>query len=82
MTPTPSSKASNAPVVLLGSTGMLGSDLAVAMHPHLAGRTLFTPGRAECDITNEKSVLAYLTKVKPGSLINWRGRWRWHGRGR
>ncbi len=49
---------------------MLGSDLAGSLRPHLGGRTLLTPRRAECDLTNEASLMKYLGNVKPGSLIN------------
>lgn len=70
MTPRPSSKPSNGPVVLFGSTGMLGSDLAVALRELSPAPVVLTPGRAECDITNEKSVITYLEKVRPGGIIN------------
>lgn len=70
MTQTPFLKPSNGPVVLFGSTGMLGTDLMVALRPRLDGRTLLIPTRTECDISNESSLLHYLAAVKPGSIVN------------
>lgn len=73
MTPTPPLNATEKNlnrVVLLGATGMLGSDLSLFLKEHFSQSGVYLPTRAECDLGDEKNGTAYLQKVGPRYIVN------------
>ncbi len=57
-------------VVLLGSTGMLGSDLALSLAQYFSEASVFLPSRADCNLGDEKNGVAYLEKIGPKFIVN------------
>jgi len=55
------------PILLLGATGQIGSELARALAP--LGR-IIAPGRDELDLARAQAVSVFVDRVSPGLMIN------------
>ncbi len=54
-------------ILLLGSTGNVGSELKVAMQ---GMGEIFMPSRVESDFTNEESLRSLIRRIQPDWIVN------------